>query len=80
MKMIDYQVLFNVAVGAAGLFGGWFVKSIIDGLKELKSDVKLVEREMRVDFVRKDDFREAIGELKDMLDKIFDRLNAKADK
>lgn len=33
--MADYQVLFNVAIGALGVIGGWMLNNLRDSFKDL---------------------------------------------
>jgi hypothetical protein len=84
---VDYQVLFNVAIGAAGLFGGYVLSRIYNAIDKLDADV----RAMPHTYVQKDDFKSAILDIKTdirvgfqqvdkTLNTIFDRLNDKADK
>lgn len=77
---LEGQNLFNTAIVLCGALGGWILKTIWDAIKDLKRDVKELNREVNQDFVRKDDFREAVKDIKDMLAKIFDKLDGKADK
>ena len=84
---MDYQVLFNIAFGIAGIFGGWVLNRIYSAIDKLDADV----RSMPHTYVAKDDFKTATAELKTdirmgfqqidrTLASIFDRLNAKVDK
>jgi len=77
---LEGQHLFNTAIVLCGALGGWILKTIWEAIKDLKKDVKELNREVNQDFVRKDDFREAVKDIKDMLSKIFDKLDAKVDK
>ena len=76
----DGQHFFNTAITLCGALGGWILKTIWDAIKEIKRDVKELNREVNQDFVRKDDFRDAVKRIEDMLGKIFDKLDNKADK
>ena len=78
--LMDSQDLFNAAITLSGAFGGWILKTIWDAIKDLKSEVKELNREVNQDFVRREDFKDSIGEIKEMLNKIFDKLDNKADK
>jgi len=49
-------------------------------VKELKSDLGKLREDLPKTYVLKEDYRRDIYEIKDMLSKIFDRLDAKADK
>jgi chorismate mutase len=88
---MDGQILFNILIGVCGTAGGWVLKMIWDVISELRKDVKELNREVNQDFVRRQDFREAVGELKadmkegfkevkDAIALLFDRVNEKADK
>jgi len=85
------QMLFNWVVGVAGVLGGWTLKVIWDSLQTLRQDIKSMDNKMHEDFVRRDDFKEAIFEIKsDMkegfkgvnttLGLIFKKLESKEDK
>jgi hypothetical protein len=58
------QLVFNWAVALAGFFGGWALKVIWDSISEVRKDLKQMDSKMHDDFVRRDDFREAIREIK----------------
>ena len=73
---MDYQVLFNISVAVAGFFGGWVLNNIYRSLERLDTDV----RAMPLNYVTRDDYRADLREIKDMLGKIFDKLDAKVDK
>ncbi len=74
------QDLFNAAITLSGAFGGWILKTIWDAIKDLKAEVRELNREVNQDFVRREDFKDSIVEIKEMLNKIFDKLDNKADK
>ena len=74
------QDMFNVAVALCAVLGGWVLKTIWDSINILKYDVKEITREINQDFVRREDFKDSIKEIKDMLGKIFDKLDGKLDK
>jgi hypothetical protein len=72
----DGQILFNIAVGIAGLFGGWILNNISRSIERLDKDV----RNMPLTYVTRVDYRADIDEIKAMLMRINDKLDAKADK
>jgi hypothetical protein len=74
--MMDYQVLFNIAVAIAGFFGGWTLNRIYIAIDRLDGDV----RAMPHNYISKDDYKADIRDIRDMLGKIFDKLDNKADK
>ncbi len=69
-------MLFNVAVGVAGFIGGWLVNRVFVLLDRIDADMKAIA----VQYVTKEDYREDIREVKEMLGAIFKRLETKADK
>ena len=73
---MDYQTLFNMAITTAAFFGGWTLSRIYNAIDRLDKDV----RDFPKDYVSKDDYREDVREIKEMLGAIFKRLENKADK
>ena len=59
------QVIFNWIVGVAGILGGWTLKVIWDSLLELRREIKSMDTKMHEDFVRRDDFKDAVREIKE---------------
>ena len=77
---MDWQNLINL-IGGAGLATiGWFARQLWDAVQKLKSDMSTLELSISNNYVKKDDFKDGIKELKDMLGKIFDKLDSKADR
>ena len=74
--MNDGQVLFNIIVGLAGVFGGWILNNISRAIERLDKDV----RQMPLTYVTRVDYRADIEEIKAMLNRINDKLDEKADK
>lgn len=74
--MEDGQILFNIIVGLAGVFGGWILNNISRSIERLDKDV----RQMPLTYVTRADYRADIEEIKAMLNRINDKLDAKADK
>ena len=70
------QVLFNIVVSLAAFFGGWTLNNITKAIERLDNDL----RDMPRLYVLKEDYRRDIDEIKDMLSKIFDKLDNKVDK
>ena len=74
--MEEGQLLFNIAVGVAGMFGGWILNNISRSIERLDKDV----RAMPLTYVTRADYRADIDEIKAMLMRINDKLDDKADK
>lgn len=77
---MDWQHVFNLIGGAALATVGWFARQLWDAVQKLKSDMSTLELSISNNYVKKDDFKDGIKELKDMLGKIFDKLDSKADR
>ena len=73
---MDYQVLFNIAVAIAGFFGGWTLNRIYQAIDRLDNDV----RNMPSHCVARDDYRTDLKDIREMLGRIFDKLDGKVDK
>lgn len=69
------QTLFNWAVGIAGFLGGWILKVIWEAIKDLKTEVREVDRHIHDNFVRRDDFKDAIADIKSDMEKGFDKVD-----
>jgi uncharacterized coiled-coil DUF342 family protein len=77
---MDYQSVINLAAGLAFTVAGWFAREMWSAVKELKSDLSKLREELPKTYVARDDYREDMREIKEMLGKIFDKLDGKADK
>jgi len=73
---MDIQTIFNVLISALGVLALWILNGISNKIKSLEDDNK----EMPHYYVSKEDYRSDISDIKQMLNKIFDRLDAKVDK
>lgn len=70
------QMIFNWAVAAAGAAGGWILKVIWDAIVELKKDLKQMDTKMHEDFVRRDDFKDAVSEIKQDMKEGFNKMDS----
>jgi len=77
---MNSQDLINLAFGAAASVLGWFARELWAAVKELKADLAKLREELPRTYVVRDDYKDDIREIKEMLTKLFDRLNNKADK
>jgi len=77
---MDQQTLLNVLFGIVSACFGWFAREMWAAVKELKADLSKLREDLPKEYVAKDDFKEGVRELKEMLSKIFDRLDQKVDK
>lgn len=73
---MDYQLLFNLAVGVSAGFAGWMLNRISMMLDRVDSDI----RNIPLTYVSKDDYRADIQTIHSKLDKVLDKLDGKMDK
>lgn len=78
--MMDWQNVINVGIGSLLAVGGWFARQLWDAVQKLKSDISRLELTISDNYVKKDDWKDGIKELKEMLGKIFDKLDSKQDR
>ena len=67
-------VIFNVLLGLIAFFGGIVIRGLSDSIKDMRSAHDSFTKEL-AHYVRKDDYREDITELKQMVNKLFDRID-----
>lgn len=77
---MDQQTLLNIVFGILSGGLGWFSRELWSAVKELKVDLAKLREDLPKEYVAKDDFRDGVRELKEMLNKIFDKLDQKVDK
>jgi hypothetical protein len=77
---MDNQQLFNLVVSVAGFLAVFVFYQVMQRLQRLEDTVMALEKQLPNDYVKKDDYRADIKEVKDILRQIFDKLDAKADK
>ena len=77
---MDWQHAFNIAFAALGTLAGFFMKVIWDANTTLRKDVTDMERSIKDNYVRRDDFRDTMHALFEKLDRIENKLDGKADK
>jgi hypothetical protein len=77
---MEPQTVINglLAVLLAGI--GWAARELWGAVKRLREDLQKIEVALPTNYVRKDEFADGVKEIKEMLGKIFDRLDHKADK
>lgn len=88
---MDWQTVINI--GGAGLLAtlGWFGREIWDAVKELRRDIRQIEKDLPEVYARRDEMKESFKDVKQdmnqgfnkieaMIGQLFDRLNTKVDK
>jgi hypothetical protein len=78
--MMEVLSLFQALLAIAVSVAGWFLRSLWGNQTLLEKALMQHQMDVAEKYVRKDDYRADITEIKGMLDKIFNQLNQKADK
>jgi len=77
---MDTQTLINFATGSFIALLAWLGQTLWDAVTKLKDDLHRIELELPTAYVRKEDFSETLKGISEKLDRIYDRLDEKADK
>ena len=77
---MDSQTIINLGISAACAAAGWWLRVLWEAQQRLQRDLGELEKDLPHTYVLKQDYRQDIQEVKDMLAKIFDKLDSKADK
>ena len=77
---MDNQLLINLILGGVMSVIGWFARVLWYAVDELKKDLSKLREELPKEYLGKDDYRQDVKELKEMLSKLFDKLDNKSDK
>lgn len=73
---MEAQTFINVAFALCGAFGGWVLNTISRSIIRLEDRVA----EFPLAYVSREDYREDMHEIKAILNRIADKLDAKVDK
>lgn len=82
--MVEYQVLFDIAIGVVGVLGGWTlntvwsaVKDLQEADKELAAKVGAIEVLVAGQYVTRDEFNQVLNQVFERLDRIRDLISAR---
>jgi hypothetical protein len=74
------QDLINIVAGSALAAIGWFSRQIWDAVKELRTDLHRIETDLPKNYVMKVDLDRRMEHIEQMFQRIYDKLDGKADK
>lgn len=74
------QDTINLMITLSGAVFGWILRVVWESIRKLQDEMSEFQREVHTSYVTKDDYRQDIVEVKDILKQIFDKLDRKADK
>ena len=74
------QTTLNIALSAALAAIGWFARQLWEAVKSLKDDLHRIEADLPKSYVLKDDLDKRMDHIEHMFQRIYDKLDGKADK
>jgi chaperonin cofactor prefoldin len=74
------QAIINLIIGAVLSVLGWFARQLWDAVQDLKRDMKQIEVDLPTHYVRKEDLESRLDRIEASLNRIFEKLDHKADK
>nr|BDD47853.1 hypothetical protein 26 [Burkholderiaceae bacterium] len=77
---MDFQVLFNIILVSLLSLIGWFCNELWTNIKSLQNKLHKHEVDNATNYARKDELELRFDKLEEMLNRIFDKLEKKADK
>jgi hypothetical protein len=77
---MDAQTLINIGAGATLATVGWLCRTLWDAVERLKTDIQRIDVCLPSNYSRKDDIQCRFDRLDLTLEKLFDKLDTKADK
>jgi len=80
--VVEYQVLFDVAIGVIGVLGGWTLNTVWAAVKDLQeADKELAEKVGAIEvlvagrYVTRDEFNSTLNQVFERLDRIRDMIS-----
>ena len=77
---MDAQMIINLLVGSGLGVLGWFARQLWDAVERLKTDIQRIEVCLPSHYSRKDDIQCRFDKIDMTLEKLFEKLDTKADK
>ena len=74
------QDLINTVAGVVIAAMGWFARQIWEAVKELRSDLHRIETDLPKTYVMRSELDKRMDHIENMFQRIYDKLEGKADK
>lgn len=71
-----WSLVLSVVVGAVG----WFARELWYGQRDLRKDLADHREKIAQDYITKTDFKDALNQLRDIMLRVDEKLDRKADK
>jgi hypothetical protein len=78
--MMDTQTLINAGLGIILTGIGWFARQIWEATQKLQDNLHKIEVDLPMHYVQKSDYSETMKRIEIMFERIFDKLDQKADR
>ena len=75
---MHWDAIVQIFAALAMAVGGWVLRELWGAVKELRGDLATLRADIPKEYVSKDDYRQDIGRIHELLDKIYDKLDTKA--
>lgn len=75
---MQWDALLQVVGAFIIAVGGWFMRELWGAVKEMRKDLATLRADLPKEYVSKDDYRQDIGRIHELLDRIYEKLEAKA--
>jgi Tfp pilus assembly protein PilO len=77
---MEPTLIINVLLSTVLMGMGWWMNTIWQAVKRLQSDMSEMERHASETYVRRDDYRDDMAEIKALVRQILSKLDGKADR
>lgn len=77
---MDMQAIINMVFLLAVGVGGWFAREVWGAVKELRTDLHKIETNLPKEYVLRVDLDKRMDHIEAMFQRIYDKLDGKADK
>jgi hypothetical protein len=77
---MEWQTLINIGAGSTLAVIGWFARELWDAVNVMKKDLHRLEVKIAKDYATHQDINARFDKLEGILERIFDKIDTKADK
>jgi hypothetical protein len=77
---MEWQIVFNIVGGAVLSVMGWFARVLWDSVQELRNDLKQIEIHLPTHYVKKDKLSVRFDRIEQLLDRLYEKMEQKADR
>lgn len=77
---MDWQTLINIGAGSVLAVIGWFARELWEAVNAMKKDLHKLEVKIAKEYTTHSDMNARFDKLEGILERIFDKIDTKADK